>query len=228
MGRSSMPSHCRRRTRRAGRRAADRRAGARPSAGRGCRRSGGRCGAGAEARAMGRPLVAAGRGRWRDGFGSTSAALRICSAASAGWSRIFSAVCALGLTARVAIAPTAGAAWALARFIHPFCDFRESSRKDVIGTLRPPCTLLPCASMPTRCGRSNGWGSRRSAHWLACHGSRWRGGFGEPRTSSMRSTGHWAEARAADRRAGRSAAARGATLEEPATHPEAASQRSNG
>ena len=68
------------------------------------------------ARALGRALVAVGRGGRATGCGSTSAESRICSAARTGWSRdVQRRFAALGLTARVAIAPTAAAAWALAR-----------------------------------------------------------------------------------------------------------------
>ncbi len=65
-------------------------------------------------------------GRWR--CGSTSAALRICSAARTGLVEdVQRRFAALGLTARMAIAPTAAAAWALARY-SPSPLRRESSR----------------------------------------------------------------------------------------------------
>ena len=179
----------RRRARREGRRAADRCAGARSGAGRGSCRSGRRCGVGAAAREMGRPLVAAGRGGWAMDCGSTSAALRICSAASAGWCAISSGGSrALGLTARVAIAPTGAAAWALARSCSPASVAAMISE----GKAERRCTSLRSASMPTRCGRSSGWASRPSARCSACRGSRSRGGFAGRRTWSMRSTGRWA------------------------------------
>ena len=67
-------------------------------------------GAGRAAGALGGALVAVGRGRRRRWpAGSTSPAPRICSAARRGWCAMSSERFAgLGLTARVAIAPTAG------------------------------------------------------------------------------------------------------------------------
>ena len=114
------------RARRAGRRAADRCAGARSGAGRGSGRSGGRCGAGERlARWAGRwsPLVEVdGDGLRLDVsgvahlFGGEHGLVRICR-------RRFARH---GLTVRVAIAPTAAAAWALARFTLPLRDLRAS------------------------------------------------------------------------------------------------------
>src|SRR3954465_6681778 len=44
-------------------------------------------------------------------------------------------------------------------------------------------------STRTRCARSSGSGSRRSARFSTCPGWRWRGGFAEPGTGSVRRAG---------------------------------------
>ena len=102
----------------------------------------------AAARALGGALVAAGRGRRRMGCGSTSAESRICSAASRAGARHASAVSrGSGFTARVAIAPTAAAAWALARSHPPLREraTRAAARGEARASLRCPC-LPRCAA----------------------------------------------------------------------------------
>ena len=136
----------RRRTRRTAGRPADRCPRARPGSGRGSCRSGRRCGAGGAAGALGRALVAAGRGRRRDAlrldvtgvahlFGGERKLVADVQARFAG----------LGLTARVAIAPTAAAAWALAHYGHSARGDR-SARKDE-HRLRSLARTLPVAAL---------------------------------------------------------------------------------
>ena len=177
----------RRRARRESRRAADRRARARSGADRGSSRSEG------DAALVQR--LAQWAGRWsplvevdgRRTAGSTSAESRICSAASAGWCAMSQRrFAALGLTARVAIAPTAAAAWALSSLCRP----AHVAMSDVDSAPLAAAARLRAAARcrhgaDARAARSQD--HRRAAGHAAARAGAAVPGRGE--MSSMRSTG---------------------------------------
>ena len=88
---------------------------------------------------------------------------------------------AMGLTACVALAESAGAAWGLARFGGdrlPGKALADGSR---------PCRWRRCGWARDRRERWNCLASRPSARWPACRGAAWRGAFARPTIRSTRS-----------------------------------------
>ena len=187
---------------------------------------------------------AAGRrwSRWMEtACGSMSPESRICSAVSAGWSRdVQRRFARIGLTARVAIAPTAAAAWALSHF-GPHSPPRSGDplvqRRRIMtrkhGIPLPRVTRLRRSLLPVAALRLDAdtvrtlerlglktIGALIDVPRLAL-ARRFRGARERRRCARP---GARPQAGAADRRSRRPAAARAARLEEPATHPEAASQ----
>ena len=90
-------------------------------------------------------------------------------------------VCAHGPDGtRLAIAPTAAAAWALAQF-SPSPDLCRVRGEGLSRPARATATPRPCASMRRPFGRSNGWASRQLARSLDVpRARRSPGGFAGP------------------------------------------------
>ena len=153
---------------------------------------------------------------------STSAESRICSAAKTRWSRdVRRRFAAIGLTARVAIAPTAAAAWALAHYAPASRDARCADAK--LAPLHVSALRLDAGHGPharTAWAEDHRCAYRPSA---ACAGAAVPGRR-ECRRRARPDARPKPEALTAS--ADRPAAARSLRLEEPATHPEAAARRS--
>jgi len=92
---------------------------------------------------------------------------------------------ALGLSARLAIAPTRGAAWALARL----GGVRARCGADELAARMAPCPSRRSGSPARRGSCCNGWGSRMWAIWPRCRACRWRGGSRARRCPKTRFSG---------------------------------------
>ena len=104
---------------------------------------------------------------------------------------------ALGLSSRVAVAPTPAAAWALARFgkktlTLPLRGPSLSRARERVGvrvlTFSLPSPSPRCGWDLKPSGRSNGSGSRPSARWRQCRAGRSRGASARPTIRWTRST----------------------------------------
>ena len=177
--------------RRTSRHAPDRRPRARPEIARGPGRSGRGCGA---ARSAWHAGQGAGRlwSKWmaRTGCGSTSAASPICSEGEDELAADMRArFAALGLTGRVAIAPTAGASWALGalRSAAPPCvDADELA--DALSL--PPRRRTPARRAPGANPRAAGPQDHR-AIGAVCRARACSGASARRIILCMRSTGRW-------------------------------------